>query len=130
MDGGAVVRALIADIAADSGNEASLSELAAACGEVADWMLSSASIDDRLAGSVPFLNMLSVATCGMLMMRQIAAANAALSAGEGDPAFLHARIVSARFYLDHLVPEAMGQRASAMAGAELLYQLDAEALGA
>ena len=130
MDGGGVLRALVADIAAESKNEPALADLATSCGEVADWMQSTASVDDKLAGSVPFLNMLSVATCGMLMVRQEKGAEAALSAGEGDPSFLNARIVSARFYLDHFVPEALGQKASAIAGAALLYQLDAEALRA
>ena len=128
MDGGNVMRTLIGDITADAITEPALTALAGACGEVAEWMLSAASVDDKLAGSVPFLTMLSVATCGWLMVQQERAAKAALAAGEGDPAFLSARIVSARFYLDHLVPEALGQKASAMAGAQLFYQLDAEGL--
>ena len=74
--------------------------------------------------------MLSVATCGWLMVQQERAAHEGGFGGgcRATPAFLNARIVvGAVLLLDHLVPEAMGQRASAMAGAALLYQLDAEA---
>jgi hypothetical protein len=39
-------------------------------------------------------------------------------------------MVTTRYYLDHMVPEALGQKASAMGGAKLLYALDAEQLAA
>ena len=39
-----------------------------------------------------------------------------------------AKPVIARYFLEHLVPEALGLKASATAGAELLYALDAGAL--
>jgi hypothetical protein len=35
---------------------------------------------------------------------------------------------SARFYVEQIVPEAMGLKAAALAKADLLYVLDAEAL--
>ena len=35
-----------------------------------------------------------------------------------------------RYFLDHIVPEAIGLKASATAGAALLYELDASVLGA
>jgi hypothetical protein len=38
--------------------------------------------------------------------------------------------VIARYFLAHLVPEALGLEAAATAGAGLLYQLDAESLTA
>jgi hypothetical protein len=36
--------------------------------------------------------------------------------------------VTTRYYLDHLVPEALGSKAAAMGGADLLYRLDSEEL--
>jgi 3-(methylthio)propanoyl-CoA dehydrogenase len=36
--------------------------------------------------------------------------------------------VTVRFFLDRIVPEAAGLKASALAGADLLYRLPAEAL--
>ncbi|WOE75866.1 acyl-CoA dehydrogenase C-terminal domain-containing protein [Alterisphingorhabdus coralli] len=51
-------------------------------------------------------------------------------AGEGDSAFLKAKLVTTRYYCDHMVPEALGLKASAMGGADLLYALSAEELAA
>ena len=44
------------------------------------------------------------------------AAKAGIEAGEGDRAFLEAKLVSTRFYLDQIVPAATGLAASALAG--------------
>jgi 3-(methylthio)propanoyl-CoA dehydrogenase len=69
-------------------------------------------------------------TAGWLMERQMRAADAALAAGEGDPAFLKAKGVTARFYLTHCVAEAIGLAASVKAGAAGFYDLTAEELAA
>ena len=42
----------------------------------------------------------------------------------------HAKKVTMRFILDHIVPEAIGLKASATAGAALLYELDGSVLAA
>lgn len=87
-------------------------------------MLSSASLDDRLAGSVPFLSMCAVAVAGWQLLRQ------ARAAGDADtpPGIARSKPVVARYFLDHIVPEAIGLKAAAMGGAGLLYALDAEEL--
>jgi hypothetical protein len=87
-------------------------------------MLSSASTDDRLAGSYAFTTMMAVATCGDLMARQLRAAEAE----GGDTPFLKAKIACCHYYLDVMVPEALSLKGSAMAGADLLYALDADGL--
>ncbi len=125
-DGGAGMAALIADVRGEA-QDAGLRALVDAV-EACTAHLLTTDVDDRLAASYPYLNMVSVMTCGWLMERQGRAAKAALAAGEGDPVFLKAKTVTAQFYLTHLVPEAMGYQASVMAGAALLYELDAEAL--
>src|SRR3546814_10064019 len=86
----------------------------------------SAGVNDRLAGSYPFLSMAAVVTCGWLMARQGRIAGEMQAKGEGDLAFLKAKQVMARHYLDHLVPEALGLKAQAMAGAGLFYELSAD----
>jgi hypothetical protein len=85
-----------------------------------------ASVDDRLAGSYAFTTMMAVATAGWLMAKQLVAAEAA----GGDTPFLKAKTVTCRYYLDVMVPEALALTGSAMAGAHLLYALDAEGLAA
>jgi len=120
MDNGGVLQRHLADMRAEA-LDTGLSALIDACDEVARRLLT-VDVDDRLAASYPFLTMLSVATCGWLMERmgQIAA-NA-----EGDPAFLKMKQATARFYVEQIVPEALGLKASAMAPAEILYALAPE----
>lgn len=127
LEGGAVLAGLIADIRAEAAEEAALMALVDAVERVARHMLGNeASVEDRLAGSYPLTTMLAVAVAGWLMARQ--ATIAAASAGE--PHFLAMKRVAARFFLDRIVPEAVGLEAAARGGAELLYALDAEALAA
>ena len=129
-DGGAALGALIADARADAGNEeAALLHLADAVERATAFMLE-AEPADRLAGSYPYLDMVAVMAAGALMARQARIAHARLTAGEGDPAFLSAKIAVARFFLDHVVAEALGKAASATAGAAGLYILSAEQLAA
>jgi 3-(methylthio)propanoyl-CoA dehydrogenase len=49
---------------------------------------------------------------------------------DGDPAFLAQKRAAARFYVERIVPEAMGLKAAAMGGAALLYSIPAEAFAA
>ncbi len=124
MDDGGVLAELLADIRADSGSEPNLVALVDACERVSQWMLEDASLDDRLAGSVPFCTMCAVAVTAWQLVRQAQA----VAAGEA-PALAASKPVSARFFLSHIVPEAVGLESAAMAGAEMLYALDAEQLG-
>jgi alkylation response protein AidB-like acyl-CoA dehydrogenase len=125
LEGGAVFAGLLADIKAEAGAEPRLLELADACERVGARLLS-AEPDDRLAASYPFLNMVSVAVAGWLLARQAAA----LGQYDGDPAFKAMKLASARFYLDQIVPEALGLEAAATAPASALYALHEEAFAA
>ena len=107
-----------------------LAALAQDCIALADWMLGDASVDDRLAGSVPYLQMCAVAVAGWQMHRQASEAARRLAAGDGDPVFLKAKQVTARFFMAHIVPEAAGLKPVVMAGADLLYALSADELAA
>jgi 3-(methylthio)propanoyl-CoA dehydrogenase len=128
MGGGSVIRDHLAQIGADAAGAPALKSLAGACSEVTEWMLT-ASVDDRLAGSYAYTTMLSVATAGWLMLKQYHAAQAGLAA-DASNAFLKAKIVTCRYYLEVMVPEALSIGGSAMSGAELLYALDASELAA
>ena len=123
-EGGAVLAALMHEIAGDAADAPTLAALANECAAIGQWMLHDASLDDRLAGSVPYLTMCATAVAGWQLLRQARAA----AGGEGSPAQAEAKPVIARYFLEHLVPEALGLKAAATAGAQLLYVLDAEAL--
>jgi alkylation response protein AidB-like acyl-CoA dehydrogenase len=124
MENGQVLAALMAEIATEAGNAGSLVSLAHECEEIGEWMTGKASLDDRLAGSVPYLTMCAVAVAGWQLLRQSRAA----SDNQAGAAIARSKPVVARYFLDHLVPEALGLKAAAMGGASLLYTLDAEAL--
>ena len=123
MDGGEAMQALFADIVADCGEEAGLSGLASDCSEIARWMADTASLDDRLAGSVPFTTMAAVAVAGWQLVRQVRSLKSSDNAAQAK-----SKAVTTRFFLDHVVAEASGLKSSALDGAALLYQLSAEAL--
>jgi 3-(methylthio)propanoyl-CoA dehydrogenase len=123
-DGGAELARLIAEIRAEAG-DGGLLALAAQVEECARHLLE-AEVDDRLAASVPFLQMVAVMTSGWLMERQ---ARIAASA-RGDAAFLKSKQATASFFLRHIVAEALGLAASVKAGAAGFYELSAEELAA
>ncbi|WP_174286347.1 acyl-CoA dehydrogenase [Sphingomonas bacterium] len=120
MENGAVFAALIADIRGEA-KDARLLALVDAC-EGIGRRLATADADDRLAASYPFLTMLSVATCGWLMERQGRFAD--------DSAFGRMKAAAVRFYLDQIVPEAMGLEAAATASAAVLYAVEPELFAA
>jgi len=120
LDGGAAFAALIADLRAEAEHPDLVALVETA--ELVGGKLAGAGHDDKLAASYPFLTMLSVAVCGWLLERGARAA--------GDDAFGTMKKTAARFYLDQIVPEALGLRAAATATADVLYALPAEAFAA
>ena len=120
LDNGGVLLSLINDMRRDA-EGAPLCDLIAVCDEIGRGM-AGLGHDDRLAASYPYLTMLSTAVCGWLMEREARAAP--------DDAFGRTKKIVCRFYLEQVLPEAMGLRAAATASADLLYALDADALRA
>jgi 3-(methylthio)propanoyl-CoA dehydrogenase len=119
LEDGTALTGLIADIEREAAEEPTLRALAVRCGELAQWMRSTASLDDRLAGSVPFCAMMAVAVTGWQLLRQLRSFD-----GAAPPA----KQASVRFFLDRVVPETSGLSASASAGAAGLYAVTAEQL--
>ena len=119
---GAVVTSLFAEAARDCADWPALAALAQDCREVAEWMSGTASLDDRLAGSVAFCTMAAVTVAGWQLVRQVEAL-----AGD-DSAQAQAKPVIARCFAEHIAAETRGLKAAAMGGAGLLYALDAQAL--
>jgi alkylation response protein AidB-like acyl-CoA dehydrogenase len=114
LDNGGAFATLIADIRAEARDERLLA-LVDACDAIGR-RLATADADDKLAASYPFLTMLSVATCGWLMERQGAVA--------GTDDFGRMKAASVSFYLEQVVPEAMGLVAAASASAAVLYAIE------
>ena len=125
LEGGAVFDRHMAACRAEAGDHPALSDLIDACERVADGYRS-ASVDDRLAGSVPFLEMVATASCGALMARQGRVAAGRVAAGE-EAGWLRMKGLTTSFYLDHIVPAATGLERAAAAGSHGFYSLPADA---
>ncbi len=121
LDNGGVFERFFGQVAADARHPA-LADVAGRVVRIGREMMSK-DTDDRLAASYPFLTMAAIATCGWLMEKELAA----LDGFDGDPQFVAAKRATARFYLDQIVPEALGLEAAATASAEVLYAIPAEA---
>lgn len=122
MDGGAVLTDLMADIMTDCNGAPALKALAATCADLAIWMRDVASLDDKLAGSVPFCTMCATAVAGWQLHRQAQAV-----AGSDAPE-AKAKQAACRYFLTNIVPEAQGLEASASPNAADLFAQDGDGL--
>ena len=121
LENGAAFAALVADMRAEA-QHPDLVALIDAVDQIAH-RLATADADDKLAASYPFLTMTSVATCGWLLEREGRHATS-------DETFAAMKRASVAFYLDQIVPEALGLKAAATAKADVLYAVPAEAFAA
>ncbi|GLU32443.1 acyl-CoA dehydrogenase [Trinickia caryophylli] len=126
-DGGAVARQLIAavgeTVAALEGHEgtgfvAMREQLAAgqrALAAVVEYVVANAKRDPNavFAGSVPYLKLAGIVLCGWQMARaMLAAARDEAS----DPAFFGAKLATARFYAEQVLPQAGALEAAIVSG--------------
>ncbi len=68
-------------------------------------------------GAVPFLKLFGTVAGGWQLARGAIAARRQLAEGRGDAGFLHAKIVTARFYADHVLAQAPGLAHTVIHGA-------------
>jgi hypothetical protein len=71
-----------------------------------------------LAGAVPLLELAGIVFGGAQLARAASIASDKLARGEGDAAFMRAKITTARHFADHLLTQAPGLRDSVVAGAQ------------
>ncbi len=85
---------------------------------------------DIAAGATPYLRMFAVTVGGWLLAKQAVAASERLAANDGDAAFLNAKIATARFFAEQMLPPAAAALGPVTRGAELLYAIPADAFAA
>ena len=138
MRGGGVVADLLAQIQAldpelaAAGPELAAMRSALASGvsvlrEATDWIMSRglAEPNDALAGATPYLRLSGLVIGGWLLARSALAASRLLGdAGGSDVIFLRAKIGTARFYTEQLLPQTAGLLPAVTAGARPLFQVD------
>jgi 3-(methylthio)propanoyl-CoA dehydrogenase len=137
-DGGAVARAIAAQVEATEGElqragsaacKAVAQRLTAArraFTEVVDFVATRTRSDPNavFAGSVPYLMLAGTTLAGWQMARALLAAEAGQG---GDAAFLQAKAVTARFYAEHILNRAPALRDSIVEGASSVTAMPLEA---
>ena len=90
------------------------------------WLVEAGGKDMKLAAaaSSPYLRLFGTVAGGWQMARAAERAEILLAEGEGDPAFLEAKIKSALFYADNILPQAIGLMTVATRGAETLQMIE------
>jgi alkylation response protein AidB-like acyl-CoA dehydrogenase len=139
-DGGAVAKAIIAQVRA---TEAQLGELSgadfqamqrhlaegsAALEAVVEYVVANMKTDIKavFAGSVPYLKLAGIVLGGWQMARAAVVAQQRLGEGSGDAAFYKAKIATARFFADHILSQAPGLRATIIDGSAGVMALSEE----
>jgi len=107
---------------------AHLSEGIAALRRCVAFVIDRHSSDPGLAaaGAVPLLELFGIVAGGWQMARAALVARERLVQGTGDAAFLRAKLLSARFYADHVLAQAPGLAETVVGGAAavLAYEDD------
>ncbi|MFO1127561.1 MAG: acyl-CoA dehydrogenase [Rhodospirillales bacterium] len=108
----------------------SLGAGADALSRVIDWILAVTKGSPRLPAmaSVHVLRLFGTVVGGYQMARAALAAKAQLDAGDGDPQFLTAKIVTARVYAEQIMPQVHALLPTILDGTEALMALDEEQL--
>ena len=78
------------------------------------------------AGAVPFMHLVGVVAVGLMWLRMASAASRLKAAGEGDAAFLDAKLMTARFFAERVLPEAGALRRQIEGGADAIMALPVE----
>ena len=93
-----------------------------------DWLVPAYGSNTRvaLAGSVGYLRLWGTVAGGWQMARAAEVAKRRLASGEGDPEFMRAKVTTARFYAEALLPQSDGYAAIATGGAEAAVALAAD----
>ena len=106
---------------------AALADGAGALREATDWLLANGAADPQnaLAGATPYLRLCSTVVAGWFLARQALAAREGAAAGDE---FLQAKVATARYFAQQVLPTARGLLPSVTAGPDVLFALSPEQL--
>ena len=94
-----------------------------------EWLIEKggASTDDGLAGATPYLRMFGTTVGGWLLAKSAMQAKKQIEEGN-DSEFLHAKIETAIFFAEQLLPQVSGLLPATVSGAHSLYAITPERL--
>jgi hypothetical protein len=78
------------------------------------------------AGAHSYMHIMGIVALGLMWLRMASAASAKLTAGEGNADFLNAKLVTARYFAERIMPEAGSLRRKIEAGSDALMALTPE----
>jgi alkylation response protein AidB-like acyl-CoA dehydrogenase len=122
----------IAEAKASEGSAPFATALEKAVGDLQSatmWLMQNgmANPDNAGAASYSYMNLMGYVTLGLMWLRMAKASAAALADGAEDADFHEAKLVTARFYAERILPHAGAERRKLEAGAESLMVLPVEA---
>jgi alkylation response protein AidB-like acyl-CoA dehydrogenase len=138
MNGGRAIRAFFAMVA-DEVAAAKVKPKLAAFAEALEkangqlqaatmWLMQNAmqNPNHAAAGAHSYMHIMGIVSVGLMWLRMADAAERLLEAGEGDAKYLEAKLVTARFYAERIMPDAGALRRKIEGGADALMALDPE----
>ncbi len=138
-DGGRAIQRLfallsreISDASSDEALKPFLSEFTRAIDDLqasTKWLMDNGLANPNQAGAAayPYMTMMGIVSVGLMWLRMARAATAALANGTSDRGFYEAKLVTARFFADRVMPETGALRRKLEAGADSLMAMPAEA---
>jgi len=138
LNGGRAIQAFFAEVdgeCASARQDPQLADLAAkvekANGELKAatmWFVQNAMTnpDNAGAGAQPYMHIAGIVALGLMWLRMAKVAGAALAGGREDTAFYEAKLVTARYFAERIMPDAGALRRKLEAGAEAMMALAPE----
>jgi hypothetical protein len=83
--------------------------------------------DNAGAASVPYMHIMGIVALGLMWLRMASAASAALASGTEDKAFMEAKLMTARFFAERIMPDAGALRRKLEAGSEVMMAMPVDA---
>jgi alkylation response protein AidB-like acyl-CoA dehydrogenase len=93
------------------------------------WLMANAmkNPEHAGAGATAYMHMMGVVAIGLMWLRMAVAADKALAQGASDQEFLNAKLITARFYAQRVMPDTMSLRRKLEAGADTVMALSVAA---
>ena len=136
MNGGRALQAflkIVADEVAQAKGDPKLAGVAEALekasgqlGAATMWLMQNAmqNPENAGAGAVHYMHILGIVATGLMWLRMAKAAATLLESDEGDTRYLEAKLITARFFAERVMPDAGALRRKIEGGAESLMAID------
>src|SRR3546814_10876790 len=90
------------------------------------WLMQNGMTNPNNAGAAAYsyMHIMGIVSVGLMWLRMASAAARMIEAGEGDGRFLEAKIMTARFYAERIMPDAGALTRKIEGGAEAVLALE------